>query len=213
MLRVALPSRGRLAEPAYLLVKAAGYTWHRDPRELNVQLPEQNLHLTYVHPKDAAMLVASGYIDIAISARDILAEHSADVIELMPLGFASCRIVLAVKNSSSISHPTELAGETLATSYPNLSAIWFAEHQIPVKLIELHGAVEMAPWVGLSGGIVDSYQTGWSFKVNGLKVVETLMESQAILIGSSSNQNPLVTTFLEKISTALATQNDVVLEK
>jgi len=195
MITIALPSRGRLAEPSEELLSKLGIDLSRPARSLICRT--EDICVVFVHPKDAGRLIDAGVIDLAISAQDIQAEYPANVDELLPLHFAECQIVLATRNDSSIMRLEDCENKTIATSYPNLTKSWFAEKGIFVNVLTLHGAVEIAPWLGVAEAIVDSYQTGVSAKANGLRLVTTLLESEAVLIGNPKNrQNGMIENFI-----------------
>ena len=197
---VGLPSRGRLAEPAYSYLGSAGYIWSKGPRELVTSFPNKRVALVFVHPKDAARLVASGYLDLAISAIDILKEYPADVSILRHLGFATCQVVLGVPIDSMITTPMDLEGKTVATTYPNIAKNWFHNRGVSVNIISLNGALEMAPFLGLSDGIIDSYKTGESFASNNLRVTDILLKSQAVLVGRKRVEKDSIQSFIQDLS-------------
>jgi len=187
MLTLALPSRGRLAEPSESLCTAIGININYVPRKLVYEI--HNYRIVFIHPKDSGKLIDAGVIDMAISAQDIQAEYPSSAIELLKLGFAPCQIVLAVKNNAEYSSAKDLKNQIVASSYPNLTKSWFSGQGISMTTVELHGALEMAPWIGFAKGIVDSYQTGISAKANDLHPISTLLNSQAVLVGQPDVMN------------------------
>lgn len=186
MITLAIPNGGRLASDSELLLKMAGISTKRPHRSLQCVIPNMDLKIVFVHPKDCGKLIEDEWVDIAITAQDILAEYPSNVTELAPLGFSTCRIVVAVKEISSVKNIEDLRSTTIATNYPHLTKRWFIQRDICVNIFSLHGAVEFAPWLGLCSGVVDSYQTGESAKANHLRVIDTVLFSQAVLISKSS---------------------------
>jgi len=186
MIKIALPSRGRLARPSEELFSKVGIDLSRPARSLICRT--KDICVVFVHPKDAGKLIEANVIDFAVSAQDIQVEYPANAEEFLPLHFAKCQIVLATRNDSSIMRFEDCENKTIATSYPNLTKSWFAQKGIFVNVLPLHGAAEIAPWLGVADAIVDSYQTGTSARVNDLRLVTTLLESEAVLIGSPKNR-------------------------
>lgn len=207
MLTLALPSRGRLAEHAEHLIRNLGVNLERTYRSLQCEDPTAKVKVVFVHHKDAGMLVERGYVDLAITAQDILAEIPSDVSVLAQLGFGKCQIVVAVPEVSSVNTVHELDGQIIATSYPHLTQMWFTRHQIHCDIINLHGSIEVMPKLGLASGIVDTYQTGVSARTHNLRVIDTIMCSQAVLIGNINS--PLISdsaNFINRIA-SLASPN------
>lgn len=185
---LALPSRGRYTESSLQLLKLAGFTLDLQPRLLHCSFihpdftPDQ-LQIIFIHYKDAGRLVEEGYVDIAVTGQDRLAETASNTTVLEHLPFGQCKIVLAIPVQSQVRKISDLEGATIATSYPNLTRSWFQHQKVNVHIQILEGALEITPWLKLSHGIIDSYQTGISVKVHNLQVLATLMSSQAVLIG------------------------------
>lgn len=194
MITLALPNRGRLARGAERLTNAIGLNTERPARSLTCVCDDNEVRVVFVHHRDADMLVEGGYVDLAVTAEDILAEHSSTVNILAPLGIGACQIVLAIQDGAPIGDIFDLEGKTVATNYPNLARAWFAQRNMQVAIVALHGAIEVAPLIRVASGIVDSYETGTSARANGLRAIETLMYSQGVLIGkvTSSNRRPLI---------------------
>lgn len=208
MITLALPCRGRLAQEAELLVQKIGLNPKRPYRSLQSEDHYNGIKLVFVHHKDAGMLVERGYVDLAVTAQDVLAERPANVNIMLPLGFSKCQIVLATQKDTSIHTIKDLEGQTIATSYPRFTQTWLTQQHIHATIVALHGSIEIMPALGLASGIVDSYQSGMSVRANNLRVVETLMSSQAILIGKptvTNNSNIMhVTRLFTEASSSLA---------
>jgi ATP phosphoribosyltransferase len=186
MFTLALPAGGRLAEPVQDLITRTGLDLERPPRVLQRSYPEQGLRVVFIRPKDAGKLLEAGLVDLAVSALDILAEYPAAVSVLQPLGLGKCRVAVLVRQDSPFHKLEDLEGGKLATSYPNLTSRWFSAQGIQLaQILSLHGSLEIAPWLAGCDAIVDSYQTGQSARVNHLRVLTTVMASEAVLIGRS----------------------------
>lgn len=203
MLKIGLPSRGRLAQPALNLFRSSGYTINCHERQFYCEDNNHNVRFFFIHPKDAPYLVSTNYLDLAISAKDIIVEKKIKVLELLPLNFSYCKIVIAVKKDSPIKTWNDFIGKTIATNYPCITAGIFRELSIPIRIVNLSGALEAALLIGIADGIVDCYQTGKSIEINGLRVVESIMESQAILIGGTRTNLSGVITVINNITNTL----------
>lgn len=188
MIKIAIPSKGRLAKNSERVLQNAGLRLERVPRQLIVRDNDLDVSIVFIRPKDAGGLVEAGYVDLAVSAIDILAEHPAQVRNLGSLGFGQCCIGLMVPMESSIQDYTQLTGATIATSYPKLTAKWFEKMKVTVNIIHLQGAVEVAPSLAIGDAIVESYETGQTAKVNNLHLIDILLQSYSILIG---HKNPI----------------------
>lgn len=199
MITIALPSRGRLAEPAAEMIAKAGFSLSRTPRTLMTD--SGLLTFVFIHPKDAGRYVELGHVDFAITAQDILAEYPANVARIADLEFAHCQIVVAVPIGSSFRSLKDLKNTTIATSHPHLAMEFFREQAIPVSIRALHGALEIAPRLNFCDAIMDSYQTGLSVQRNELRVIQTVMTSQAVLISGNGviHDNTIAIHFLNAI--------------
>ncbi len=183
MLTLALPNRGRLASGAASLVERAGFDITRAERGLQALPRNPGLKIIFVHHKDCGKLVKEGLADIGVTAEDILAEYRNSVAVLSALPFGNCKIVVAVLEESKVNRIEELENATIATKYPQISRRWFSERGLSVRVRHLHGSVEIAPSIEYADAIVDSYETGATAIANRLEVLETIMTSQAVLIG------------------------------
>ncbi len=188
MITLALPSRGRLAREVELFVQQAGLTTERAYRSLQCTDAAARVKIIFVHHKDAGMLVEQGYVDFAITAQDILAEHPSQVRVLAQLGFGQCQIVLAVPETLPVQSIADMEGQVIATCYPRFTQAWLVQHQLQCPVVPLHGSLEIMPALGIATGIVDTYQTGISARMHSLRVIATLMHSQAVLIGNIASE-------------------------
>jgi ATP phosphoribosyltransferase len=180
-LRVALPVKGRLREPAFHLLEDAGLG-PEQPGDRALAFPCRNapVEVLLVRAADIPEYVQDGVVDCGITGIDLVRERGADVHELLPLGFGSCRLEAAVPAESDVQSLEELAGSTVATVYPRLT-----QELLPVEvtLVDVTGSVEIAPRLGLADGIVDLVSSGNTLRTNGLRSLGVLLESEAVLIG------------------------------
>ncbi len=183
MIRIALPNKGRLAAETRDLLERAGLAFESaSERALQASLGGEFLAL-FVRAQDIPEFVADGAADLGITGRDLIAESGREVTELLDLGFGRCRVVVAARDDSAIERLADVpAGARVATVFPQLARACFREQQCDVTIVPVSGAAEIAPHLGVADIIVDITSTGSTLKVNGLREVETLLESSARLI-------------------------------
>jgi ATP phosphoribosyltransferase len=182
-LRLALPSKGRLAEPAVALLRDAGLDFELSERRLTTTARNYELELLFVRTDDIAEYVADGLVELGITGRDLVAERGDGMAAILELGFGACSLVLAAPAGGRISGPADLGGCTIATGFPRLTGAYLAEQGIEASLVEVHGAVEITPQLGVADAVVDLVATGSTLCLNGLRPLATLLESEAVLIG------------------------------
>lgn len=180
---VAVPSKGRLAQPSLELLEAAGLTFELSDRSLHVPCSNAPVELLLVRPHDIPEYVQDGVVDTGITGANLIAETTAEVETLLELGFGRCTLEAAVPEESSLERPEDLDGLRVATAYPVSTKSALEEIGVKAELVLLSGAVEAAPRLGLSDAIVDLVSTGSTAAANGLRRIGTLLDSQAVLIG------------------------------
>ena len=148
MLRVAVPNKGALSESAAEILSEAGYRRRRDPKDLTVVDPANNVEFFFLRPKDIAIYVGSGELDFGITGRDLAQESDAPVQERLALGFGSSTLPLRRARRSRDWTVDELAGKRIATAYPNLVRKDLAARGIEATVIRLDGAVEISVQLG-----------------------------------------------------------------
>jgi ATP phosphoribosyltransferase len=182
MLRVAIPNKGQLAQPAAQLLKEAGYLASLNPRSLTVTDLANDVEFFFLRPKDVAIYVGAGTIDLGITGRDMLLDSGAPAQEIMQLGFAPSTFRLAVPKGSMSSH-AELSGKRIATSYEGLLRAWLERFKISAQIVRLDGAVENAVALGVADAVADVVATGATLRAAGLEVLgDPILESEAIVI-------------------------------
>ncbi len=183
-LSLAVPSKGRMSQPALELCAAAGLSFEVSDRALVVPCSNAPVDLLLVRADDIPEYVQDGVVDGGITGANLVVEHGTDVVELAPLGFGRCRLAAAVPEDSRFERLEDLAGLRVATSFPVTTRVKLAELGIEVTLVEVSGSVEVAPRLGLADAIVDLVSTGSTLAANGLRTVGTLLDSQAVLIAA-----------------------------
>ena len=185
-LTLAVPSKGRMGEPALRLCADAGLSFEATDRALLVPCANAPVDLLLVRAGDVPEYVQDGVVDLGITGANLVAEAGADVVTLAELGFARCTLQAAVPEDAPQTELKDLAGLRVATAYPASTRACLAELGIEAELVPVSGSVEAAPRLGLSDAIVDLVSTGSTASANGLRLIGLLLESQAVLIGSRS---------------------------
>jgi len=182
MLRVAVPNKGSLSEPACDMLREAGYRQRRDPRELVLQDPEHDIEFFFLRPRDIAVYVGSGTVDAGITGRDLLLDSGAAAIEHMELGFGGSTFRFAAP-PDQVREIGDIHGRRVATSYPVLVDSYLRSHGVEATVVRLDGAVESAVQLGVADLVADVVSTGTTLRGAGLEVFgEPILRSEAILI-------------------------------
>ncbi len=191
MLRIALPNKGRLSEDARELFTDAGLPARvRGDRALTASLGGE-FEAIFVRAADIPEFVADGAADAGITGADLVAESGREVEELLDLEFGKCRLVVAAREDSGITALADLAGTPrVATVFPGITRRFFAAQQVPVDVVPVSGAAEIAPHLGIADIVVDLTSTGSTLKVNGMREVATVLESSARLITCRPEGDP-----------------------
>lgn len=185
MLRIAVPNKGMLSEPAWAMLSEAGYRLRSNPRQLIVEDPDNGIELFYLRPLDIAVYVGRGTIDVGVTGRDLLLNSGTQALEHMPLGFGASTFRFAAPNESEITDLAGIDGKRVASSYDKLVGDYLREHGITADIIHLDGAVESSVQLGVADLIADVVSTGTTLRNAGLRVFgEPILRSQAILIRS-----------------------------
>ena len=181
-IRVAVPNKGSLAEPASEMLVEAGYRQRRDSRELVFTDTENDTEFFFLRPRDIAVYVGSGRLDLGITGEDLLLDSGADAESVLPLGFGASTFRFAGLPGQSRT-VADLAGRRIATAYPGVVQSYLAERSISAQVIRLDGAVETSVRLGVADAIADVVSTGTTLRNAGLEIFgEPLLHSQAVLI-------------------------------
>ena len=186
MINVALP-KGRLGEKIYAVLEQAGYecpSIKENNRKLIFENEEKGVRYFWVKPSDVSIYVERGAADIGVCGKDILAEYSPDVYELLDLKTGVCRMAVAAKKGFFDDRAATLK---VATKFVNIAKNYYAGKGREIDVIHLNGSIELAPILGLSDVIVDIVETGATLKENDLDVVETIMPISARLIANKAS--------------------------
>ncbi|MFE0801651.1 ATP phosphoribosyltransferase [Streptomyces sp. NPDC058812] len=217
MLRIAVPNKGSLSGPAGEMLHEAGYQQRRESKELRIVDPTNEVEFFYLRPRDIAIYVSSGKLDIGITGRDLLIDSGADAEEILPLGFARSTFRFAGKPGTA-NGVEDLKGRTVATSYEGIVAAHLADRGVEASVVHLDGAVETAIELGVAGVIADVVETGTSLRNAGLEVFgEPIMKSEAIVIRRSGAEpdettEPKVQQFLRRLQGVLVARTYVMMD-
>ncbi len=182
MLRVAVPNKGTLSEPAAEILSEAGYRRRTDSKDLTVVDPANQVEFFFLRPKDIAIYVGSGQLDLGITGRDLARESDAPVRERLALGFGSSTFRYAAPAGQPW-RIEDLAGKRIATSFPNLVRKDLAARGIEATVIRLDGAVEISVQLGVADAIADVVGSGRTLGLHDLVAFgEPLCDSEAVLI-------------------------------
>ncbi len=182
-LTVAVPSKGRMSDPALRLCADAGLSFEATERSLVVPCANAPVDLLLVRTDDIPEYVQDGVVDLGITGANLVVETEARVEQLLELGFGRCTLAVAVPDGSDAATVDDLSGLRVATTYPVSTRRLLAERGIDVELVTISGSVEAAPRLGLADAIVDLVSTGSTLRANGLRRLGDLLASQAVLIG------------------------------
>lgn len=213
MLRIALPNKGSLSGPAAEMLHEAGYRQRKDPKELVLVDPENQVEFFFLRPRDIAVYVGSGRLDIGITGRDLLLDSASNAEEVLALGFGGSTFRFA----GPIGSPKDvqgLQGLRIATSYTGLVEQHLAEHGVTATVTKLDGAVETAVQLGVADVIADVVETGTSLRNAGLEVFgESILVSDAVVIRpKGAGEDAGVDQFLRRLQGVLVARRYVLMD-
>jgi ATP phosphoribosyltransferase len=182
LLRVAVPNKGSLSESAAEMLREAGYRQRTDTRELVLCDEPNGIEFFFLRPRDIAVYVGEGTLDVGITGRDLLLDSGAHAEEVVQLGFGTSRFFFAAR-PGMLTSLTDLIGRRIASSYPQLVTRYLAERGIAARVVRLDGAVETAIQLGVADVIADVVSTGTTLRAAGLEIFgEPILYSEAVVI-------------------------------
>jgi ATP phosphoribosyltransferase len=186
MLRVAVPNKGQLSDPARDMLREAGYAAAANSRELVVQDPENDVEFFFLRPRDIATYVGRGTLDVGITGEDLLADSGSQATTILELGFAPSTFRLASPQGTAKT-ASDLTGKRIATSYPTILNNWLTEQGLSADVVTLDGAVENAVRLGVADAVADVVATGTTLKQAGLEIIgDPIFKSQSVLISRNN---------------------------
>jgi len=197
VLRIAVPNKGSLSEPAIELLAEAGYRRRRD-RELVLPDPDNDVEFFFLRPRDIAVYVGSGTVDIGITGRDLLLDSGTTAVEHRPLGFARSTFRFAAP-PGTVRSVEDIAGKRVATSYDVLVGNYLAERGVEATVVHLDGAVESSVQLGIADVVADVVETGSTLRAAGLETFgEPILHSEAVLIRPASKPADAAVAVLDR---------------
>ncbi|MGI4885613.1 MAG: ATP phosphoribosyltransferase [Janthinobacterium lividum] len=182
MLRLAIQKSGRLSEDSLQLVRECGIHFLSSSYKLKTEATNFPLEILFLRDDDIPGYVQDGVADLGIVGQNVLEEADGAHLQVEALGFSKCRLSLAVPRGDAYDSVATLQGKNIATSYPNLLGRYLAAHGVQAQLHTISGSVEIAPSIGLAEAICDIVSSGSTLLGNGLREVETVFRSEAVLI-------------------------------
>ena len=188
MVRIALPNKGRIFEPVMNLFERAGlHVIDHSERSLFAKTVDEDITLLFARSRDIPGYVENGAADLGITGKDFICESGADVEVLLDLGLGRADLVLAVPEESKFERPEQLAGHKVATEFPEITRRYFEGRGVDVHVVEVCGATEITPHIGVADAIVDLTSSGTTLSMNHLKVVDRVLSTSQMLIASRAS--------------------------
>lgn len=207
MLRIAVPNKGSLSEPASAMLREAGYRQRRDTRELVLADPDNDAEFFFLRPRDVAVYVGTGTVDVGITGRDLMLDSGASAVEHLALGFARSTFRYAAP-AGAVTEVSQIEGLRVASSYTTLVRDHLAKQGVePAAVVHLDGAVESSVQLGVADVIADVVETGTTLRAAGLEVFgEPILQSEAVLVRRGDAEVPagleVLTRRLQGVKTA-----------
>jgi ATP phosphoribosyltransferase len=213
MLRVAVPNKGSLSDPAATMLREAGYRQRRDGRELVLIDADNDTEFFFLRPRDIATYVGSGQLDVGITGRDLLLDSDADAEEILGLNFARSTFRYAALPAAATTVEA-FAGKRVATSYGGLVRRDLAARGIDAEVVHLDGAVETAVRLGVADVVADVVETGATLRAAGLELVgEPLLRSEAVLVKRrGADRTPQVDQLVRRLNGVIIARQYVMID-
>ncbi len=197
-LRIAIQKSGRLQEQSINLLKECGLSFGNGSSKLKADAENFPAEILFLRDDDIPQYIEDNVADIGIIGENVFIEKQKEGQLILKLGFAKCRLSIAVPKSEDYGSANYLQGKKIATSYPVIVQEFLSKNNISAEIHEISGSVEIAPGIGLADAICDIVSTGSTLLTNGLKEVETIMKSEAILV-ANKNLNPERQALLDQL--------------
>lgn len=179
---IAVPNKGRLSQPALELLKQAGIKPEIEERKLIVSTNNPKINVLFARARDIPEYVYMNAAQAGITGYDMVVESGVDVEVMLKLGFGKAKLVIAVPAESEIKTVEDLKGMRIATEFKRIAERFFERRGIDVEIVEVSGACENAPYIGIADAIMDLTSTGTTLRINNLRVIEEVLETEAVLI-------------------------------
>ncbi len=185
-LKIAIQKSGRLSENSHKLLEECGIKFSNGVSVLKTTARNFPVEILFLRDDDIPQYVEQQVVDIGILGENMVFEKNKDVKILEKLGFAQCRLSLAIPREDTYTGPEYFNNKKVATSYPKLLSDYFAKNSIKAEIEEISGSVEIAPGIGLADAVCDIVSSGSTLLTNGLREVTTILKSQAVIIGNKN---------------------------
>jgi ATP phosphoribosyltransferase len=185
-LRIAIQKSGRLQEESVKLLKESGLSFSNGKDQLKTQATNFPVEVLFLRDDDIPQYVEDRVADVGIVGENIFTEKQKANEIIKRLNFAKCRLSIAIPRSENYRSIADLQGKNIATSYPNIVSSFLEKHSIKAGIHEISGSVEIAPGIGLADAVCDIVSTGSTLLSNGLREVEVVMQSEAVMISTPS---------------------------
>lgn len=186
MIKIAIQKSGRLYEDSVQLLKECGIDLRNVKDRLRTESDNFPLEVFFLRDDDIPQYVEDGVADIGIVGQNVLLEKNKKVTTVEELGFGKCRLAIAVPRNQTYEGVKTLQSKRIATSYPFLVESYLQQHGVTADIHEISGSVEIAPGIGLADVVADLVSSGSTLFMNGLKEVETILKSQAVLVRNNN---------------------------
>lgn len=209
ILRLAVQKSGRLSEKSLQFIEACGISYFRNKTKLKSTSYNFPIEILFLRDDDIPKYVADGVADVGIVGENVVAEKQKAVQIVERMGFSKCRLSLAIPQNQPYEGPATFEGSRIATSYPNLTRAFLDQHQIEAEIHQISGSVEIAPSIGLAQAVCDLVSSGSTLLSNGLKEVEVIFRSEAVLIQKpslSAEKQAILDKLLFRIRSVLKAQ-------
>ena len=212
LLRIAVPNKGTLSTAATEMLRESGYRQRQDAKELTLIDADNGVEFFYLRPRDIALYVGEGTLDVGVTGRDLLLDSGAKAEEVLGLGFGRSTFRFAGP-AGRFSDLAQLAGTRIATSYVGIVRAYLAEHAIEATVNRLDGAVETSVQLGVADVIADVVETGSTLAKAGLEVFgEPILESEAVLITRGSEVPPGLDVFRRRLEGVMVARSYVMMD-
>lgn len=210
-LRIAIQKSGRLHEDSIKLLKECGIDINNGVNKLKTEASNFPLEVFFLRDDDIPQYVEDGVADIGIVGENVVLEKSRPLRTVEKLGFGKCRLAMAVPKGMEYTSIRDLNGQRIATSYPVILQDFLKKMDITAEIHEISGSVEIAPGIGLADAICDLVSSGSTLFMNGLKEVETILRSEAVLVSNdrlTPGQQQLLDKLLFRIQAVKKAKNN-----
>ncbi|WP_028649179.1 ATP phosphoribosyltransferase [Nocardiopsis sp. CNT312] len=213
LLRIAVPNKGQLSEPAIGMLREAGYRQRKSSRDLVMVDPDNETEFFFLRPKDIAVYVGEGILQAGITGRDMLLDSGAVVDEVLALGFGASTFRFAAPGGAGMT-VADLAGKRIATSFDGLLRSYLDERGVEARVIHLDGAVESSVKLGVADAVADVVSTGTTLRQAGMETFgEPILRSEAVVIRpAGAAEDPKIDQLLRRLRGVLVARDYVLMD-